>query len=438
MLKRLLIDNALLALQYATSALVPLLLIPYFIHVLGAAQYGAIAIAVAVLSYASVVVQYAFHLTGPAELAARAQAGTGVRANKEVFLDIALARLLLLAGVIAVGAAAALVFFFVADQGKVERHGHWWVLLGLPIGAALHSGWYLQATGRLLALSATSIVAAGCTLAVGFLLVDRQSASAHVWAAAALALGPLLAGCATFVHAAMIHAGEPGKASLARALEAIRQGRSIFLSQFIAALYTLAGPLVVGSTAGQRAAGLYSGVERIANALQTAFGLTHTAAYPRLAALYRTARSEYLRLVRAVLAIYLLGVLGLGVLLAFHFERVSILLLAEANTETVRLLGCAWLWLALGIFGPLVTGYLTVSDARREILPLTWRVLLVSLPAGFLAATLFGSPGWLAALVAGQLLVVRRAARAYRDEAAHLKQQPGREGKEGSHKHRVS
>src|SRR5262249_41971530 len=95
MLRRVLAHNAPLGLQCAASALVPLVLIPHFVRTLGAAQYGAIAIALAVLSYAAVIVQYAFHLTGPAELVALEQA----RERKEFFLDIALARVLLLLGV---------------------------------------------------------------------------------------------------------------------------------------------------------------------------------------------------------------------------------------------------------------------------------------------------------------------------------------------------
>jgi O-antigen/teichoic acid export membrane protein len=194
----------------------------------------------------------------------------------------------------------------------------------------------------------------------------------------------------------------------------------VFGSQFLAALYSFAGPIVVGMTAGDRAAGLYSAVERVAAALMAALTLTHTAAYPRLAASYGAARNDYLHLVRLVVGLHGAAVTGLGLLLFVFFEPVSRFVLGEATVETAWLLGLSWLWLASGIFGPLLTGYLTVSGPRGEIMRVTWHVLLVSLPAGCVAAWAFGGAGWLAALVMGQLLVLARALAAYRRETTAM------------------
>lgn len=417
MLKRLLTDNALLGLQYAASALVPLLLVPHIVRSIGAAPYGRIAIALAAMSLASVVVQYAFHLTGPADYA---QAGDA-RARRQVFIDVALARLLLL-GATLVAAVLALVLF-AAATGRSPGDptlAHWWLLLALPVGAAFHSGWYLQAAGRLAGLAAISIVATLVALAVGFTRIRAGETDAPTWAAIALVLGPLVAGVGTFAASVAIGRVADAKASLARAARAITHGRAVFGSQVFAALYALAGPIVVGAAAGERAAGLYSAVERIAAALLAALTLTHTAAYPRLAGFYANDRPAYLHLVRLVVGLHGAGALALGVLLLAFFAPLSRFVLAEASAETALLLGLAWLWLALGIHGPLLTGYLTVSGARADIMRLTWQVLLVSLPAGCAGAVAFGGAGWLAALVLGQAWVLVRAVSAYRREAATL------------------
>jgi O-antigen/teichoic acid export membrane protein len=416
MLRRLLADNVLLALQYAAGVLVPLALIPHFVKTLGAAEYGRIAIAVAALSYASIVVQYAFHLTGPADLAARSTAV----GRKALFLDIALARIVLLAGILAVAASSLLIAPLAATTSEGSRTLHWWLLLALPVGAAFNAGWYLQCTGRLAALSAISIAAAALTLLVGFIFVRGSDPDATLWAAGALGLGPLVTGLGTFVWAATTLPRERATTSWQRAIRTLSSGREIFLSQFVAAGYTLAGPIVVGVVVGERSAGLYSAVERIANALQTALGLTHVAAYPRLAALYRKARTDYLRLVQMVLGVNTLAVGALGVLLWLMVDAVSAFVFGEVSTESRWLLALAWLWLAVSVVGPPITGYLTISGSRSEILSLTWRVLLVSLPAGTVGAVVFASPGWLAGLIAGQCLVLGRAIGAYARERSTL------------------
>jgi len=419
LLRRLLTDNALLAVQYAASALVPLLLVPHIVRSIGAAAYGRIAIAVAALSYASVIVQYAFQVTGPAEFAAAASA----RERQQIFVDAAVARLLLL------GALAGLLVIVVplgmvvggADPFAMS-YAHWWVLVALPAGAALHSGWYLQSTGRLVALAAIAVAAAAVALGVGLVHVDSAQPDAALWAAIALALGPLLAGAGTFAWSMRPSLVAQARPDLHRSLAALRRGREIFASQFVAALYSLGGPIVVGVVAGERAAGLYSAVERVSNALHTALTLSHTAAFPRLAALYAAARPAYLRLVRLVVLLYAVGVLFIGVLLAMQFETVSRFVLDESSAETAALLGLAWLWLALGIFGPLITGYWTVSGRRGAVLLLTLRVLLVSSIAGCAGAVVYGGSGWLAGLVLGQLVVLFHAAVAYRSESAREQQ----------------
>ncbi len=412
MWRRLLSDNAALALQYAAGALVPLLLIPHFVRVLGLQAYGTLAILLAVMSFATVVVQYAFHLTGPAEHGGlRGRPGA-----RQLFLDILVARGLLLVAVMAAAAVAlATIAWLMPAQPAVLRDGA--LLLLLPLAAALNAGWYLQARGEFAVLAGLSVVSVIVALAVGFLAVSPEQASSSR-AALALAVGPLLLGIGSLAWALARLPREAGRPALGGALRALGRGRAAFLSQFVAALYSLAGPLVIGALSGVRAAGLYSAVERPAAALQAALVLTHTAAYPRASALYAAGDlTRYLQLLRQVLWVNAVAVLCLGLLLATQIDEIAQFMFGSAQVEGRTLLWLAYAWVALGVFGPMVTGYFTVRGTPREILRLTLIVLLVSLPAGAVGALLMGGPGWLAAAIAGQLIVVARAWQAWREES---------------------
>lgn len=413
MWRRLLTDNAALGLQYAASALVPLLLIPHFVRVLGLQTYGALAILVAVMSFATVIVQYAFHLTGPAEHGGL-QGRPGAR---QLFLDILLARTLLLVGVVTAAAVMlAAIAWLLPAQSAMLRNGA--LLLLLPLAATLNAGWYLQARGAFGVLAVLSVVSVCAALAIGFLAVTPADPSSSR-AAFALGVGPLLLAIGSLAWALGRLPDEPGRPSLDGALNALARGRAAFLSQFVAALYSLAGPLVVGALSGVRAAGLYSAVERPAAALQAALGLTHTAAYPRAASTFAAGnRARYLALLRQVLLLNAVAVAGLGLLLASQLDAVARFVFGEAQAEGRTLIWLAYIWIALGIFGPMVTGYFTVRGTPREILRLTSIVLLVSLPAGVVGAALFGGAGWLAAAIAGQLVVAARAWQAWREESS--------------------
>lgn len=404
MLRRLLSDNAMLATQYAAASLVPLLLIPHFVRTLGPESFGVIAMTSAVMGYASVIVQYAFALTGPAELAQ----GEGGRTAREVFLDVLVARLLLLAPIVTFAAVA--VWHLPTPHRDVAA-----VLIALPVAAAINTGWYLQASGRLPVLVAMALVGTTVSLAIGFAVFPESTRL--LWAAAALSLGPLAFAAGSLGWALVTLPAERGTPSLARAIAALHRGRDVFVSQFAAALYSMAGPLVVGALGGVRAAGLYGAIERVSNAVQAGLTLTHTAAYPRLARLFADPDGVrgYLQLVRYVLLLYAGAVVGIGILMLLCSKAIQRFLFGTASEETALLLWLAFAWIALGIFGPLVTGYWTASGQRHRILRLTWEVLLVSFPCGLAGAAFLGGAGWLLALIAGQCLVVWHAVIAYRE-----------------------
>jgi O-antigen/teichoic acid export membrane protein len=283
------------------------------------------------------------------------------------------------------------------------------------VGAALNAGWYLQAVGQFGALALISIASVALALAVGFYGVSAADPAASTWAAAGLALGPLMLGAGSLAWAFGRLPAEPARLGLAGATRLLVQGRSIFLSQFVAALYSLAGPLVVGALAGVRAAGLYSAVERPAAALQAALNLTHVAAYPRASALYAAGDlAGYRRLLLQVLVVYGVLVAGLGAALLLLGDHPVRFLFGATSHEGTTLLWLAYAWVALGIFGPMVTGYFTVRGTPGEILRLTLAVLLVSLPAGTIGAFYLGGSGWLLAAIAGQCVVVARAVHAWR------------------------
>ncbi len=406
MLRRLVSDNALLGVQYAASSLVPLVLVPHFLRTLGPTSFGVIAMLVAGMGLASVIVQYAFGLTGPAELAQRDDGRTA----REVLLDTLVARLLLLAPLLLLGSMLLVGLHGTARTIAV-------ILLALPVGAALNTGWFLQATERLPALVLVGVAATAASLCIGFLQVGPDAPNAMLWAAAALATGPMLQGAGTLAWTLATLPSERGRPSATRGLDALRRGRALFASQFVAALYAQVGPLVVGAIAGLGAAGLYAAIERVANAVQVALGLTHMAAYPRLARHFGEAgerKDAYVRLVLLVLALQTAGIIVLGLGLALFGNEIQKFLFGFENATTAALLWTAYVWIALSVFGPLVTGYWTVSHQSERILHLTWRVLLVSLPVGALLARYFGGTGWLIGLVAGQLLVAFHAGQAYR------------------------
>lgn len=406
MIRQVLLGNVILAVQYAAGGLIPIILIPHIVRSIGLSAYGDLAVALGWASYGAVVVQYAFQFTGPKRLT---QLRPGETA-RGVFMDIASAKVLLLVPAIAsMGIVASTVL-----AGPNAR-AQWILLLMLPIGAALHTGWHLQTSGKFLWVCIISIAGACAALSIGFIFVHGSGASSVIGASMALGAGPLLAGAATLLVSLLILRDERAMPRNTSPLRALHEGWPLFVSQFTSALYSASGPLIIRYASGAEAAGAYSTVERIVNAVVGACLLTHMAAYPRLAALYGSNRAGYRRLMRFVVVAYLVCALliTVGAALARH-SLIRYLFGGVRPHEVDTLLGWALAWLMIGVFGPALTGYLTVSGQQSQVWPLTVKVLCTAMVIGLPGAFVFGAWAWMAALVLSQIPVLVAIARAWR------------------------
>lgn len=408
MIRKLLANNAILIIQSAVSGLIPLLLIPHIVHVIGLGSYGELAVALAWASYGVVVVQYAFQSTGPKRLGQLEPSET----PHDIFVEITRAKFILLFGVLASVALAVLVM-----SSSGTKMPQIILLTLLPIGAAFNSGWFLQAAGRFLWICLTSIIASCTALFIGYALVRENGSFGVIGASLALSAGPMLVGVATFLITNILLKDKPKKKQIKSFIHPLREGWPLFVSQLTSALYTVSGPIVIGYLVSNEAAGAYSIVERIINPLIGVCMLTHVAAYPRLASLYVNQRAAYWILLRFVVTAYLMcslvvifsAVLAKPWLLSYLFG-------GKIPPGINALLGWGLVWFSLGIFGTAFTGYLVVSGKQNQVWPLTIKVLSIAVIIGLPGTYVFGAWAWLGALVLSQTIVLYAAYKAWHTE----------------------
>jgi O-antigen/teichoic acid export membrane protein len=402
------VNNVILFVQYGMSGLVSLLLIPHIVRAIGLAAYGELAIAVAWGTYAAVVVQYAFPLNGPKRLAQPRDGET----HEEIVSRIASAKAILL-GVVAL---VLLIEAFVIGPSSLSV-GQWLILLAFPVGFALNMGWYLQALGRFFSVGVISVVAVLTTLAIGFGFVSQAGKGVNLVAALALVASPLISGVGTLLLGSIaLFRKESGKIRWIAPWWELREGWPLFLSQLTSGLYTLSGPIVIGTLLGVEEAGAYSAVERVMNAIIAAAMLTHSAAYPRLASLYKTNPGAYWKMLGAASASYLLFVSLVTVVCTFDWASTQIYLFGAASAAHDRLLRVALVWLVIAFLSPILTSYLTVSGQAAKVLSLNLGVLGLSFLIGIPSVLVFGTWAWIAGLIVAQLPVFATSFQIWKSE----------------------
>lgn len=400
--------NAILLVQYAVGSLVPLLLVPHIVSVIGLAEYGHLAVLIAWGGYGAVIVQYAFQMTGPKRVM-HLDAGDSAAS---VFVDIAFAKFLLLFIVISVMA----VFVLVSVPLESTSSFAWILLFAMPIAAGLNSVWFLQSQDQFFSVCMLAIAGSLLTLFIGLSFVTSSNHRSVDFAVVVSVLGAILIGIGTLVLSISSIKGMKYEWSMTRAISTLKEGWHLFISQFVSMLYSASGPIVINYMIDAKAAGAYSVTERVINALMAAALLTHTAAYPRLAFAYINNRVGYWRLLKLILTGYLSVTLIIAVMAWSLREPVVRFLYGEISGNHDGLLFFGLAWLVLGIFGTAFTGYLTVSGRSSEVWPLTLKILVLSVAVGVPGVFIFGSVGWLAALVLSQFLVLHTGFKHWRRE----------------------
>jgi len=413
MIRKIAQANAMLLMQYAVASLVPLLLIPHVVQVIGLAQFGKIAVLMACANYGAAIVQYAFHLTGPKRVM-QLEKGESI---KDVLISITAAKFILLIITIFLLAIGLMIAPSLRPSQKIE----WLLLMAAPFAAFVNSSWLLQSKDKYTTLAALGIIGSMITLFAGFRYINYGNEYAYIVAVLTSIFGMVFIGVGTLFLSFITLAKERGKTTISKVIVTIKDGWQLFVSQYISLLYTGAGTLIINSLLGSESAGTYSVMERIINAVMAAALLTHTAAYPRLAAAYIDNRNEYLKIIKLIILIYVATTTSISLIVISFQETVITYLYGEANQERIMLLYVGLVWLVLGVFGTALTGYLTVAGKKNEIWPLTLKILASSMVLGAVGVKLYGSYGWLMGLTLSQTFVLILGLKHWRSEYGNLK-----------------
>lgn len=407
--------KALLLLQYASAALVPLVLTPHILKSIGLERFGQFSVLLAISAYVTATVQYAFPLQGPVELE------RSPNEPARVFVDILSAKALIFA-ILGLGCAA---YVGLSEALRPDWGAYLMLLILPPLAAAANCTWFLQAKSDFLVPSLIGIAGTVAAVLVGMRWVGADSSL--VWPALAITLGTLVSGVGTFVYTLVSRAEISSfclrGASWLGACGSLKRGGPLFISQFISLLYTGAGTLVVAKLHGLPEAGVYGAMERIMNAVLGGMLLIHVASYPTLIQLFAEDRRKYLRLIQIVVFGYLVSVaVLLGSAMTMSEQILHFIYGDHAAPKLLLLL--AGVWIASGIFGPALTGYLTVAGATRRVVRVNVLVVIVSLCCGIPAAYWFGGVGWMGAILIGQCVVLWEGVKCFRHEHRELGMRP--------------
>jgi len=407
--RRLIENTGSLFILQAANYLLPLIILPYLVRVLGPEKFGLLAFAQAFMQFLVVFTDYGFDYTATRQIATQREDSEKV---SEIFSTVMLIKLcfmlvsfLLMAGII-----------FAVPKLRVDW-ALYFVAFLMVVGTALFPIWIFQGMERMKYITVINVGAK--TLAAVTIFVFVHSEADYILAAGIQAGGFVVAGVSgVWIAWRRFEVELTWPRTWSTLWTAIKEGGQVFTSVVAGTVIGQGGVLITGLIAGPTSAGYLSIAQKVADAASNLVKPVAQAFYPYLSRLFESDATQY-RIIKH--RILLLGVsLGtvMGILQYTFCEIIAKLVSGITPQELIMLIKIFSVAMALTMMNvlvhPIILSMKKYSEMQKMYAMIATVYLLVSIPATFLA----GSIGMalsivfvcLILLVTGMLIIKDKAA----------------------------
>jgi PST family polysaccharide transporter len=281
--------------------LIPVLLLPYLVRVLGLEQYGLIAFAQAIAQYFNIATDYGFNFSATRAIA---RSRDDKRETSRVFWTV----LAIKGALLVVGAVVLAGAVFTSARLRSDANVYFAAYVGV-VGNAIFPQWLFQGMERMRSISIITGVAKLASALMVVLFVHGPGDT--FLATLLLSSGFLIVGIVGVFVALRNHVPHfvrPGRQDIHSSL---REGRHLFLTSAAISLYSNTNTFLVGVLAGNVQAGYFSLADKIIRAVTGLVAPVIQAAYPHVIRLIATSRQQAVAFLRKTM----LGGAALGSLL---------------------------------------------------------------------------------------------------------------------------
>jgi len=268
--------------QFA-NYIVPLIMIPYLVRVLGPAGYGAVAFGQGLINYFMVFVEYGFNWSATRKISVQRNDPQSVNATA---LCVWAAK-----GLLALTGFGVLL----ALAGIVPRLSEEFLLLlilyGLVWGNVLFPTWLFQGMERMVAISLINLgMKLGVLIGV-FTLIRKPEH--YLLYAGLMSFGAILSGMTGMIVAFRMFRLRFDRITWSGVWETLKEGWVLFLSRVSVSLYTVGNAFILGMLTNNTVVGYYSAAEKIVKSILGLLDPIAQAAYPRFSKMAAESRGKH-------------------------------------------------------------------------------------------------------------------------------------------------
>ena len=307
--KKIIVKNylALLFIQGANFIL-PLIILPYLVRVLGSEKYGLVMIAQSVALFLTIIVDFGFNISATKEVAY-------LKNDKEklsqFYWNIVFVKLILI--IITFIILLGMIFFI--DKFKLNPLVYLFSF-GLVLGQAIFPTWFFQGIEKMQVITFVTVGAKlFFTLSLFFVVFNPDD---YLYVPIFNGLGFIISGLFGFIFSLQYVKFISPK--LLQIKDIIKNSSSLFFSNLAVSFYTSSNVIILGFFAGDSIAGIYSSMEKLILAIKSIYTPVYQAIFPNLS----TKPNKKVRIFIDKIRIPI-GILGAVISTIIFFESKTIL-----------------------------------------------------------------------------------------------------------------
>ena len=392
--KKVLVKNFLsLGVVQGLNFLLPLLVIPYLLHVLGVEIFGLLAMATAFIGYFMIVSDYGFNITATREVSVHRDS---IDKLNEIFSAVMLIKIFLMF----TGFLVLLLVLFLFDSLGSESTIYL-LTFGMVLGQVLFPIWFFQGMEKMGYIAILNIVAKLIFL-VAILIFVKEKEDAYL-VPLFNSLGFIVVGIISLIYVYkefnIRFVWQPYKVLK----EYLVLGWHIFLSRLAVILYTSSNIFVLGVFTNHIVVGYFAIAYKIISALATLGDILNRVFFPYLSKKWEESKVSYYNLFSKISKNIFLAMLFMSVIVFWWSPEIITLLSGEEIKITTELLQIMSLILILSPFGGLYSNSFVTQQHSVYVTKSTFWTLLVNLILVGILVPIYGVYGLAVAMVIVQV-----------------------------------
>lgn len=252
------------------NTVIPLFTLPYVTRVLGRAGYGTFSIALNIISYLQVLVEYGFGMSATREVAISDKKNEKIC---KIFTSVICARLFLFAISIVIS-----ILYLAITKARLILWISLLVMLICLLGYCVQQNWLFQGMQDMKYVSLINIFARTISTILIFAFVKNETDI--VTYSLLYSIAPLLGGCAGFLIAAKKYHLHLVKISMNDVKDELKKGWYVFTTQLSSKVFGAIGITFLGIFSTEVVVGTFSAIQKIPNIMMLAWMPISQVLYP--------------------------------------------------------------------------------------------------------------------------------------------------------------